>query len=96
MFGRRSSRGEGRSPSIGTDATNERFAAINETAAGWLKRCGDRGWYGLRSPLSDTTILSSLATGSDLMDHVYTQIPLALTAAALGAVLYTVLAAFVV
>ena len=47
------------------------------------------------SPISDTTILSSLATGSDLMDHVYTQIPLALTAAGLGAVLYTVLAAVV-
>jgi Na+/H+ antiporter NhaC len=43
------------------------------------------------SPISDTTILSSLATGSDLMDHVYTQIPLALTAAALGGVLYTLL-----
>jgi Na+/H+ antiporter NhaC len=46
------------------------------------------------SPISDTTILSSLATGSDLMDHVYTQIPLALTAAGLGAILYTLLAAF--
>jgi Na+/H+ antiporter NhaC len=46
------------------------------------------------SPISDTTILSSLATSSDLMDHVYTQIPLALTAAGLGAVLYTILAAF--
>ncbi len=45
------------------------------------------------SPISDTTILSSLATGSDLMDHVYTQIPLALTAAGLGAVLYILLAA---
>ncbi|MGD8866315.1 MAG: Na+/H+ antiporter NhaC family protein [Gemmatimonadales bacterium] len=45
------------------------------------------------SPISDTTILSSLATGSDLMDHVYTQIPLALTAAMIGGVLYTVLAA---
>lgn len=45
------------------------------------------------SPISDTTILSSLATGSDLMDHVYTQIPLALTAAGLGAVIYTLLAA---
>jgi Na+/H+ antiporter NhaC len=44
------------------------------------------------SPISDTTILSSLATGSDLMDHVYTQIPLALTAAGLGAILYTLLA----
>ncbi len=48
------------------------------------------------SPISDTTILSSLATGSDLMDHVYTQIPLALTAAGLAAVVYTLLAAFVV
>jgi Na+/H+ antiporter NhaC len=45
------------------------------------------------SPISDTTILSSLATGSDLMDHVYTQIPLALTAAALGGLLYIILAA---
>jgi Na+/H+ antiporter NhaC len=45
------------------------------------------------SPISDTTILSSLATGSDLMDHVYTQVPLALTAAGLAAVVYTVLAA---
>lgn len=43
------------------------------------------------SPISDTTILSSLATGSDLMDHVYTQIPLALTAAGLGMILYTLL-----
>jgi len=43
------------------------------------------------SPISDTTILSSLATGCDLMDHVYTQIPLALTAAGIGAVLYTIL-----
>lgn len=43
------------------------------------------------SPISDTTILSSLATGCDLMDHVYTQIPLALTAAGLGAMLYTLL-----
>ncbi|MDZ7694939.1 MAG: Na+/H+ antiporter NhaC family protein [Balneolaceae bacterium] len=43
------------------------------------------------SPISDTTILSSLATGCDLMDHVYTQIPLALTAAGIGAALYTLL-----
>ncbi len=41
------------------------------------------------SPISDTTILSSLATGCDLMDHVYTQIPLALTAAALAIAGYT-------
>lgn len=37
------------------------------------------------SPISDTTILSSMFTGCDLMDHVYTQMPLALLAASLGA-----------
>lgn len=44
------------------------------------------------SPISDTTILSSLATGTDLMDHVFTQMPLASVAAGLGAILYTVIA----
>ncbi len=44
------------------------------------------------SPISDTTILSSLACGSDLMDHVTTQMPLALIAAGLSAVLYVGLA----
>lgn len=33
------------------------------------------------SPISDTTILSSMASGSDHIDHVRTQIPYALTAA---------------
>ncbi|WP_441001173.1 Na+/H+ antiporter NhaC family protein, partial [Fodinibius sp. SL11] len=46
------------------------------------------------SPISDTTILSSLATGSDLMDHVKTQIPLALMAAGIGGVLYTLFVIF--
>jgi Na+/H+ antiporter NhaC len=41
------------------------------------------------SPISDTTILSSLACGSDLMDHVTTQLPLALCAAGISVVLYT-------
>jgi Na+/H+ antiporter NhaC len=44
------------------------------------------------SPISDTTILSSLATGSDHMDHVTTQMPIASIAAGLGAVLYTIIA----
>jgi Na+/H+ antiporter NhaC len=44
------------------------------------------------SPISDTTILSSLACGCDVMDHVLTQLPLALAAASLGAALATVLA----
>jgi Na+/H+ antiporter NhaC len=41
------------------------------------------------SPISDTTILASMFTGCDLMDHVITQLPLALAAATLGAVLST-------
>lgn len=44
------------------------------------------------SPISDTTILSALATGADLMDHVLTQLPLALAAAGMSALLYTLLA----
>lgn len=48
------------------------------------------------SPISDTTILSSLATGCDLMDHVYTQAPLAILAASIGAVLSTLLVIFFV
>ena len=41
------------------------------------------------SPISDTTILSSMFTGCDLMDHVTTQLPLALMAAGLGMVAST-------
>jgi len=45
------------------------------------------------SPISDTTILSSMFSGCDLMDHVRTQLPLALAAAALGALASTACAA---
>jgi len=48
------------------------------------------------SPISDTTILSSLATGCDLMDHVKSQIPLALMAAGLGALCSTLAVIFFV
>jgi Na+/H+ antiporter NhaC len=48
------------------------------------------------SPISDTTILSSLATGSDHMAHVTTQMPIATVAAGIAAVLYTIVAFFVV
>ena len=44
------------------------------------------------SPISDTTILSSMFTGCDLMDHVRTQLPLAATAAGLGALTSTLCA----
>ncbi len=40
------------------------------------------------SPISDTTVLSSIFSGSDHMDHVSTQIPYALTAAFVSAVMY--------
>ena len=48
------------------------------------------------SPISDTTILSSLATGTDLMDHVYTQLPLAMTAGVLAMVTYAALVLLIV
>ena len=48
------------------------------------------------SPISDTTVLSSLATGADLMDHVNTQLPLASVAGGLAIVLYTVLVVLLV
>ena len=44
------------------------------------------------SPISDTTVLSSVCTGCDLMDHVKTQIPQASVAAALAAVCWTAVA----
>ena len=47
------------------------------------------------SPISDTTILSSLACGADLMDHVFTQFPLAMAAAGISILLYTGIAFFI-
>ncbi len=47
------------------------------------------------SPISDTTILSSMFTGCDLMDHVRTQLPMALAAAGLAALTSTLVAAIV-
>lgn len=44
------------------------------------------------SPFSDTTVLSAMACGADVMDHVLTQLPLALAAAGLSILAYTVLA----
>ncbi|MGH4125758.1 MAG: Na+/H+ antiporter NhaC family protein [Clostridium sp.] len=49
------------------------------------------GCYGDHcSPLSDTTILASLGSGSDHIDHVKTQVPYATVAAAVSALLYLV------
>ena len=43
------------------------------------------------SPISDTTVVSSMASCSDHIDHVRTQIPYAMTAAAGAVVLYIVI-----
>ncbi|MCB0642815.1 MAG: sodium:solute symporter [Phaeodactylibacter sp.] len=43
------------------------------------------------SPISDTTILSSMASASDHIDHVKTQLPYALFAGAGAAILYLIL-----
>ena len=48
------------------------------------------------SPISDTTILSSMTTGCDLMDHVKTQIVPASAAAVLAAMLWTITVAVLV
>lgn len=45
------------------------------------------------SPISDTTILSSLASGSNHIDHVKTQIPYALTVGGVAVVIGTLLSA---
>jgi len=44
------------------------------------------------SPISDTTVLSSMCTGCDLMDHVRTQIPQASVAALLAGICWTLVA----
>ncbi|TDR17420.1 Na+/H+ antiporter NhaC family protein [Marinicella litoralis] len=43
------------------------------------------------SPISDTTVIASLAAGCDLLDHVKTQLPYALTAGGLSVFLYLIL-----
>jgi len=55
--------------------------------------CLNGGVFGDQcSPISDTTILSAMCTGGDLMDHVTTQLPLALQAAVLAVVGWTAIA----
>lgn len=46
------------------------------------------------SPISDTTILSSMASASDHIDHVKTQLPYALLCGALTALIYGVIGLF--
>lgn len=51
-------------------------------------------WSDHCSPISDTTVLSSLATGCDHMDHVTTQLPYALLGGVIAVVACTVPAGF--
>ena len=46
------------------------------------------------SPISDTTIISSLASGCDHMEHVKTQLPYALTAGSVAIALYLMVGLF--
>ena len=46
------------------------------------------------SPISDTTILSSMASATDHIDHVRTQAPYALIAGGIAALMYLVLGLF--
>ncbi len=47
------------------------------------------------SPISDTTIVASLASATDVIDHVRTQLPYALTAAAVAIVAFAVVGALI-
>ena len=62
------------------------YAAVGAVVSGGL--FGDHC-----SPVSDTTVLSSLGAGSDHIDHVRTQLPFALSAAGLAVVLWIISAA---
>lgn len=46
------------------------------------------------SPISDTTIISSMASASDHIDHVRTQLPYALVAAATALIIYLIIGVF--
>ena len=43
------------------------------------------------SPISDTTVMTCASTGCDIMDHIKTQLPYALTAAVLTVIAYLIL-----
>ena len=51
-------------------------------------------WADHCSPISDTTILTSMATGCELMDHVKTQMPYAISAGLAALLLGTLPAGF--
>lgn len=74
-------------------ATNQGLAHPERFMSLCFIACLNGGVFGDQcSPISDTTILSSMCTGADLMDHVTTQIPVALQAALLALIGWTTLA----
>ncbi len=69
----------------------ENYGIIYSTVACVL---GGAVWGDHCSPISDTTILSSMASGSDHIDHVRTQLPYALLVGAVGLGMGTIPAGF--
>ncbi len=65
----------------------EYFSIIYSTVACVL---GGAVWGDHCSPISDTTILSSMASGADHIDHVRTQLPYALLVGTVGLMLGTI------
>ena len=65
----------------------ENYSIIYSVAACVL---GGSVWGDHCSPISDTTILSSMASGSDHIDHVRTQLPYAMLVGGVGLLLGTV------
>ena len=68
-------------------ATPENYGIIYSTVACVL---AGSVWGDHCSPISDTTILSSMASGSDHIDHVRTQLPYALLVGSVGVVIGTI------
>ncbi|SUZ96127.1 uncharacterized protein METZ01_LOCUS48981 [marine metagenome] len=68
-------------------ATPENYGIIYSTVACVL---AGSVWGDHCSPISDTTILSSMASGSDHIDHVRTQLPYALLVGSVGVLIGTI------
>lgn len=65
---------------------------VTTLVLGTIAAAGGGGVFGDHcSPLSDTTVLSSLGAACDHMDHVKTQIPYALVVAAVASIFYMAL-----
>ncbi|WP_069649354.1 Na+/H+ antiporter NhaC family protein [Caloranaerobacter ferrireducens] len=71
----------------GTGASNLLIATLGAVLTGSI--FGDHC-----SPISDTTIMSSMASASDHIDHVKTQIPYSLTAAGIAIIGYIIVGVF--